>query len=527
MSHRWTDDEALFEDVDKETAITRKGYLKLKGTILQACADGYEYLWDDTCCIDKSSSAELSEAINSMCVWYQDAATCYAYLCDVPSTENDPEFEDHFSSNGWFTRGWTLQELVAPRNVSFYNETWCLLGTRGSLHRSVSSITGIEAEVLDHTFPLSRASIAKRMPWAAKRQTTRCEDIAYSLMGMFSVNMAMLYGEGSRAFQRLQEEILKISDDESMFDWQCRDANPKEMHGLLAASPVHFLHSGNISPCVVLEGQEPLLTTNRGLRVQRSLVGGQLPLDCQHRDLAGYICISITPLHIGNQYARSHLAELRTCSRRSADDSETLYIPQVIPDSARFAPVEDRIFGLALRISSQLTQSNAYVRNYQKSGLHPLAQETMHELGVLAPHIVPKFGTHVELVLGFKRRVDNIHIYIMFGSLNATELGFAAGKGEAPLLEAMSAARGSIQTTTQGRETFYHSYVKAYTESVVPTGSLIDLDSRHRVSVTRADPRTRRNVHELAEVLLEIDIVALYDPQPLPSHASCCCIQRL
>lgn len=152
-----------------------------------------------------------------MWVWYQNAATCYAYLCDVEPNANDSGSEEQFCSSGWFTRGWTLQELIATSNVSFYTETWCSVGTRETLHGIVAKATGIEADYLNHTLPLSSASVAKRMSWAAKRQTTRPEDIAYCLMGIFSVNMPMLYGEGAKAYQRLQEEISKISDDESIF----------------------------------------------------------------------------------------------------------------------------------------------------------------------------------------------------------------------------------------------------------------------------------------------------------------------
>ena len=114
LSHRWTDDEVLFKDIEDETSSDRAGYFKLRGTISQARADGHAYLWDDTCCIDKSSSAELSEAINSMWVWYREAAICYAYLCDVSSSAEDPDFEAQVRLSGWFTRGWTLQELNDP-----------------------------------------------------------------------------------------------------------------------------------------------------------------------------------------------------------------------------------------------------------------------------------------------------------------------------------------------------------------------------------------------------------------------------
>lgn len=163
LSHRWTEDEVLFKDIENNTPLDRAGYFKLRGAISQARVDGFAYLWDDTCCIDKSSSAELSEAINSMWVWYRDAAICYAYLCDVPSTTGDAGFEAQVRSSGWFTRGWTLQEFIAPKHVDFYNDTWSSMGTRQTPHRIISETTGIDAEHLNHARPLSTASIAKRM----------------------------------------------------------------------------------------------------------------------------------------------------------------------------------------------------------------------------------------------------------------------------------------------------------------------------------------------------------------------------
>jgi hypothetical protein len=200
LSHRWTDDEVLFKDVQDGTSADRKGYFKLKGAVTQARTDGFAYLWDDTCCIDKSSSAELSEAINSMWLWYRDAPICYAYLEDVLLNVEDPHFDAHFELSAWFTRGWTLQELIAPKHVNFYNKSWTLIGTRQTLRRSISEITGIDGDYLNHDRPLSAASVAKRMSWAAHRKTTRLEDIAYCLMGLFFVNMPMLYGEARAHF---------------------------------------------------------------------------------------------------------------------------------------------------------------------------------------------------------------------------------------------------------------------------------------------------------------------------------------
>ncbi|KAI0897169.1 HET-domain-containing protein [Annulohypoxylon nitens] len=247
LSHTWGNGEVLFQDVQnlQDTGWKLKpGYKKVAGSCRQAAQDGYDYIWIDTCCIDKTSSAELSEAINSMFQWYKASAVCYAFLEDV-SAKSD------FLSSRWFTRGWTLQELIAPRNVLFYNQEWNLLGDRFQLASEISHQTQIGVEILTrghinneddwtlhkldrssslcsscHCFPLSiqhilrKFCVAEKMNWASKRKTTRVEDIAYCLLGIFEVNMTLLYGEGLNAFRRLQEEILKRSDDQSILTWR-------------------------------------------------------------------------------------------------------------------------------------------------------------------------------------------------------------------------------------------------------------------------------------------------------------------
>ncbi|KAH9888952.1 HET-domain-containing protein [Cubamyces lactineus] len=180
---------------------------------------GYRWVWIDSCCIDKTSSTELSEAINSMYEWYAAADICFAFLEDV-SDDHDPRLKDSkFRRSRWFTRGWTLQELIAPATVLFVSKEWRPLGTKASLADLVEEITGIGRDVLTHRTSLESVSVAQRMSWAAKRQTTREEDKAYSLLGLFGVNMPTIYGEGGNAFIRLQEEILKQVPDQSIFAW--------------------------------------------------------------------------------------------------------------------------------------------------------------------------------------------------------------------------------------------------------------------------------------------------------------------
>ena len=224
------------------------------------------------CCIDKTSSAELSEAINSMFSWYQNAAICYAYLSDVPKCADVLTVDSMFSRSRWFTRGWTLQELIAPNNLTFFSMDWHPFGTKVELSSRVSSITGIERTFLSGK-DLESASTAKRMSWAASRKTSRVEDIAYCLLGIFDINMPLIYGEGKKAFRRLQEEIMKSrSEDHSLFAWGTIVATPsieitdpdqltgtksmprrgsqsnQPLLGLLAESPLDFASSGGFIP---------------------------------------------------------------------------------------------------------------------------------------------------------------------------------------------------------------------------------------------------------------------------------------
>ncbi|KAK1545681.1 HET domain-containing protein [Colletotrichum paranaense] len=222
LSHTWGDDEVTFQDLDRPDHTRKRGYVKIDGLCCLAARMGFQWVWVDTCCIDKTSSAELSEAINSMYRWYEDSQICYVYLEDVETGDDPSSFDSQFSNSRWFTRGWTLQELLAPRIVVFFDAAWKELGTRSSLAPKVEPITSIPAKFLEKnnvSSAIRSAKIAMRMSWAARRQTTRVEDRAYSLLGIFDINMPLLYGEGERAFERLQIEIMKQSSDDSILAW--------------------------------------------------------------------------------------------------------------------------------------------------------------------------------------------------------------------------------------------------------------------------------------------------------------------
>ncbi|MBE3044358.1 HET domain-containing protein [Candidatus Bathyarchaeota archaeon] len=228
LSHTWgvADEEVTFNDLMGATGKSKAGYRKIRFCGEHAANDGLEYFWVDTCCIDKSSSAELSEAINSMFRWYHDAARCYVYLSDVSaapgpgSVENDPSlgqtWEQAFRDSRWFTCGWTLQELVAPTLVEFFSAEGQRLGDRTSLAQEIHNIAGIPIQALQGGSSLAGFSVNERMSWAEERETTRDEDAAYSLLGIFGIYMPLIYGEGrKRAFIRLEKEIAESWEDET------------------------------------------------------------------------------------------------------------------------------------------------------------------------------------------------------------------------------------------------------------------------------------------------------------------------
>ncbi|KAH7016347.1 heterokaryon incompatibility protein-domain-containing protein, partial [Microdochium trichocladiopsis] len=222
LSHTWEEDEVLFQDFEKGRAHERKGYAKFRGAVKLARDECHRYIWIDSCCIDKSSSAELSEAINSMFTWYRKASICYVYLSDVSTFERHPNIRHQLNRSRWFLRSWTLQELIAAISVHFYSREWTWLGRKNdpTWTYALNELTGIPVEVLQYSEGYKNASVAQKMSWAANREATREEDISYSLFGIFDINMAPLYGEGgASAFRRLQEEIIRRHADDSILAW--------------------------------------------------------------------------------------------------------------------------------------------------------------------------------------------------------------------------------------------------------------------------------------------------------------------
>ncbi|AEO64635.1 uncharacterized protein THITE_2142492 [Thermothielavioides terrestris NRRL 8126] len=218
LSHTWEAEEVSLQEVRDNllSPTIKQGYRKIVNFCRLARSEGLAWAWVDTCCIDKTNLAELTESINSMFRWYQDAAICYVYLSDLPT---NAELAEALPGCRWFTRGWTLQELLAPKTVQFYDRDWVMRGTKKSLVSNLEAITGIPEAVLIQAVHIYDVSIGTRMSWAAGRETTRLEDTAYCLLGIFDVNMPLIYGEGSKAFRRLQEEIIRQSNDLTIFAW--------------------------------------------------------------------------------------------------------------------------------------------------------------------------------------------------------------------------------------------------------------------------------------------------------------------
>jgi hypothetical protein len=277
LSHTWGQEEVTFDDIRKPAQrANMKGFAKIVGCCKQAVQDGFEWAWIDTCCIDKQSSAELSEAINSMYKWYWNAAICYAYLQDVSDLPAPPIIGD----SNWFSRGWTLQELLAPLHVEFYTQSWTFIGTKAGLTPTIQKITNIDDTFLEDRTAIQYASIATKFCWASRRKTTREEDIAYCLLGLVGINLPLLYGEGQRAFYRLQLEILKHSNDHTIFAWDYPVCYPfgynfgRPSTAVLAPSPSYFFESRGIQPIRAPRSTEALTSavTNNGLKIRLPVI---------------------------------------------------------------------------------------------------------------------------------------------------------------------------------------------------------------------------------------------------------------
>ncbi|KAF4937383.1 Vegetative incompatibility protein HET-E-1 [Colletotrichum fructicola] len=338
LSHTWGPDEEelLYDDIKTEVTKPGIGKLKLDRCCEQAKEDGLDYVWIDTCCINRANATELGEAINSMYRWYQSSHTCYAYLVDVD--EGDRNFHDIFRASRWFCRGWTLQELLAPKDVVFYDKSWRHLGSKHQLAGIVEDITGIPRPFLLGLAGLQSASVAQRMSWAAKRTTTKEEDLAYCLLGIFNVMIPMIYGEGNQAFTRLQEQIMKKTPDDSILAWglstdssrgEARTGDVNKFGGVLAATPAAFLGSetivfgGNLDATGILGG---FLHAKLGLYTSKDGQAFGL-LNCRPRDstkkVVGIPLCRVHPGEDSDEYIRPQGGKASLLSTSNTKTSNT------------------------------------------------------------------------------------------------------------------------------------------------------------------------------------------------------------
>lgn len=288
LSHTWEKvpesdqtSEVLFDDFQdgshRRNETNKPGWRKIEGVCREAknFDKRVDYVWVDSCCINKKDVAELSESINSMFQWYAQSTVCFAYFSDAKSDGLDP-------TSKWFTRGWTLQELVASPSVRFYNSDWQFIGDKFELSGELARITGIDKKILEATHEQSIARrlyeipVCQKMSWASMRHTTKIEDTAYCLLGIFDIHMPLLYGERDAAFKRLQEAIANKYNDLTILAWRSEDTKPQShsskhvmyysrtsglvgpmknpggrecYHGIFACSPREFKHSGSIRSC--------------------------------------------------------------------------------------------------------------------------------------------------------------------------------------------------------------------------------------------------------------------------------------
>ena len=304
LSHTWGGEELSLQQYTAfEPHTQSKGFQKIQSASAQAERDGHQYLWVDTVCIDKTSSAELSEAINSMYDWYLNADACYVYLED---------FDQDLGKCRWFTRGWTLQELLAPwaSEMTFFDGNWKSIGTKLTLLAQLSEATLIDQACLAKHRSVWTFSVADRMSWVSRRKTTRPEDIAYCLLGLFRVNMPLLYGEGAqRAFLRLQHEILQGTNDQTIFAWSVSGRRP---WGALALSPQYFDARTSYRPTrLAWDDKSWVAISKQGVTFRAKLkghvrTGGMILLTCQRAGSFETLSFGISPLMTGaNQYLRT------------------------------------------------------------------------------------------------------------------------------------------------------------------------------------------------------------------------------
>ncbi|KAF5372128.1 hypothetical protein D9758_004945 [Tetrapyrgos nigripes] len=371
LSHTWEQDEVSFQDIKNlDVARSKAGWRKVMNACARARRYDFDWIWIDSCCINKESSAELSEALNSMYQYYEDATMCYVYLSDVSGEYHPRNAKSNFRDSRWFRRGWTLQELLAPEYVVFLDKGWERIGTRWSLRDVVSEVTGIPVDVFEGRI-IDEYSVAQRMSWAVFRETTRLEDQAYCLLGVFGVSMSPIYGEGGvKAFMRLQQEIIRISDDRSIFAWAVALAGKAKTRGLLARSPYEFRMSGDVQASNVefIGNKSSYSFNNNGLHIH--LPFNPIPSSSEHFGepifLAHLLCQSMrggSNLTVylqntsGHQYVQCYPDEIFLTSS----------LPPTLGDVRELTVTEHLVTACRVRASNTFRRSSQYKIEFLRS----------------------------------------------------------------------------------------------------------------------------------------------------------------
>jgi len=581
VSHKWgkDEDEVYLTDILHGTARAKKGFTKLASALDRARLDGLGYLWMDTCCIDKTSSAEMSEAINSMYEWYYNAKKCYAYLVDVsvdqPTDGNleayellrvlrsfrqaelselycrvdlaaeylpdASEFNRQFHQSEWFERGWTLQELLAPRELEFFNRDWKHIGDRVRHQELISKRTNIDVDYLTGVRSTEQASIATRMSWAASRKTTRKEDKAYCLMGLFLVSMPMLYGEGDRAFIRLQEEIMRHSDDQSLFAWatpseapDSKSSNVKAArstvaenvkHGLLADSPKAFADSHSVIPWSNIKEQSPFVMTNLGLSIDLRLTkleGNQYAaaLEChqtfQHDK---FLAVYLEKLDTGpDQYARVACSRLGAGRLIDKGPLQHIHIRQSFPSQ----PTQAQFFQLGRLTTEPLITGKSYrvvdvkSRYISERDRVSLPNETAQSRfwspsGFPTVFQIPSGSSELAVAQLFQRSSDGEAFWLMLGSMPEFELGFTVVQpgGSMSFHPANIATYRFDETVPMPDADDVVSFSKAFSRDLLPPGHIMSLGCHDVLVSVKSHVDHGRKIH-----MVDVKIV----PKPKKSE---------
>lgn len=294
LSHTWGDNEVTASDISDGLYSGKEVYWrKINCACKQALEDHLEWLWVDTCCLRRDDAIELDTAIHSMFEWYRDASVCYVYLPDVPSRPEesdvgygedteDPEAPDSsFRRSRWFSRGWTLLELLAPRELRYYSSSWGFLGSSKTLSTLTRQVAAMAQTPETLELLLESSSVSQVMSWASGRQTSTPEDLPYCLSGIFGARIPISYGEGAdQAFLKLQRWLIENRNDQSVLAWgyngseRSDDKDMAALSSVLARTPADFSGCGSISPCKAWKEKEPPFVgfTSEGMRMRLPLV---------------------------------------------------------------------------------------------------------------------------------------------------------------------------------------------------------------------------------------------------------------